>query len=133
MRAIAGYEVLPSLLVFGAAGVVRGVGENHAISVCGLVANSPSAPLVGKATRFNPVKETVYGVSIGGGAQFKVTDQASLRVEYLRDTATMRIPETVPVSFGGTIGNQTTSSLTTSGDKLKFIKESWRGSVIYKF
>lgn len=133
LRAIAGYEVLPSLMVFGAAGVMRGVGENHAISTSGLVAASPSAPLVGKATVFNPVSKTVYGASFGGGAQFKVTEDVSLRMEYLRDTATMRIPTTQPVSFGGTIQNQTTNSGMTSGDKLKFINESWRGSVIYKF
>lgn len=131
-RGILGYEVLPSLLVFGSAGWVRGVGEFDAVSNSGVVASSPSAPLVGKATISHHTMKTVYGSSFGGGIQYKLLEKLSLRVEYLRDFATMRF-RAGGAGFGGTIGNQTTNAFISSGDKETFVNESWRVSAIYQF
>ncbi len=132
LRAIVGYEVLPSLLVFGAGGVMRGVGEFDAVSNSGVVASSPSAPLVGKATISHKTVKTVYGTSFGGGIQYKLLDNLSLRVEYLYDKASMNFVAG-GAGFGGTIGDQTTNSFISSGNKETFINESWRASAIYQF
>ena len=130
LRGIVGVEVLPSLMVFGSGGVVRGEGSFQAVSASGFVASSPSAPLVGKATVSNPQTKTVWGNSIGGGVQYKMLDHFSVRVEYLRDSADMPITGG-GVGFGGTIGNQTTNFFISSGTKEKFVNESWRVALIY--
>jgi opacity protein-like surface antigen len=131
IRGIVGVEVLPSLLVFGSAGVVRGVGHFQAVSASGFVASSPSAPLVGKATVSNPQTKVVWGNSIGGGVQYRMADHFSVRVEYLRDSADMPITGG-GAGFGGTIGNQTTNFFISSGTKEKFVNESWRVALIYQ-
>lgn len=132
-RAIVGFEVLPSLMVFGSAGVARAKIEYEAVSNSGFVASPPSAPLVGKATVRKPQSEDVWANSFGGGVQYKLQEGLAIRVEYLRDSAEMSIRGAGGSGFGGTIGNQTTISFISPGTKESFVNESWRASLIFSY
>jgi opacity protein-like surface antigen len=132
LRGIVGYELLPRLLVFGAGGVSRGIGEFNSITMSGTVASSPSAPLVGAATVSRNFKRVIWGPTIGAGIQYKVFDHLSLRFEYMHDWASQKI-RVGGVGFGGTIGDQTTNSFISSGDKQSFETSYWRASAIFQF
>lgn len=133
IRGIAGFEVLPSLMVFGSAGVARARIEYDAVSASGFVASPPSAPLVGKATVSRVQSKDVWANSIGGGAQYKLEEHLAVRVEYLRDSAKINLLPTGGAGFGGTIGNQTTNSFISGGNKESFVNESWRASLILSY
>ncbi len=132
-RGIVGFEVLPSLMVFGSAGVARARVEYQAVSNSGFVASPPGAPLVGKATISRPQAKDVWANSIGGGAQYKLAEKVSVRVEYLRDSAKVNLMPTGGAGFGGTIGNQTTNAFISGGTKETFVNESWRASLIFQY
>jgi hypothetical protein len=67
-----------------------------------------------------------------GSIQYRLMDQLSLRVEYLRDSAKINF-KAGGAGFSGTIGDQTANSLISSGNRETFVNESWRASAIYQF
>lgn len=132
LRGIVGYELLPRLLVFGAGGVSRGIGEFNSITMSGSVTGSPSAPLIGAATVSRHIKKAIWGPTVGAGLQYKILDRLSLRFEYMHDWASQKI-RVGGVGFGGTILNQTTNAFISSGDKESFETSYWRASAIFQF
>lgn len=133
LRMLAGFEVTPSAMVFGSFGLAHGEGAVTAVSNGGIVTSSPSAPLLGKATVSRDMRpESILGTTIGGGAQFKMTENILLRAEYLRDRFGMTFA-LGGSGFGGTIGTVTTNAFISSGSRAQFINETLRASMLYRF
>jgi opacity protein-like surface antigen len=134
LRGTAGIALTPSLMAFGAAGLAFGEGTIEGVRSNGIIASSPSSPLVGAATvrRTSNISD-MTGWSLGGGVEFKVAPNFIIRGEYIYDdygTSTQR-----PVGgagFGGTIGTTTTNSFISTGDKVDVINETVRVSLIYR-
>lgn len=132
-RFIGGFEINPSLMIFGAAGWAEGLGYMGAVTTTGMVASPGLPPIAGRASvsRFEKPRK-ITGRTFGGGVQFKATEHVLLRVEYLRDTFERDIFSD-GAGFGGTIGDTTVNTFVSAGKKMKFVNDSWRAAVIYQF
>ena len=135
VRATAGYEITPALLGFVSGGLAIGKSSDvYGASIFGAVASSPSAPLVGAATvQRSGLSETIYGFSIGGGAEIKVSEHLRLRTEYLYDKYKSIDIAVGGAGFGGTIGDITTNSFVSPGNKVDVSNQTVRLTAIYQF
>ncbi|MDX8540529.1 outer membrane beta-barrel protein [Mesorhizobium abyssinicae] len=135
VRLKAGYEVTPALMAFVSGGLAIGRSPDQiGAGAFGFVANSPSSPLLGAATvlRSN-MAETVYGASIGGGLEMKVSENLRLRGEYLYDKYKSLDIAVGGAGFGGTIGDITTNSFVSPGTKVDMSNQTVRLTAIYQF
>jgi opacity protein-like surface antigen len=132
---MAGFVITPQLSGFVTIGKSYGtVSGSIGTSSGGLVISSPSAPLAGAATvtrTFAP--ENLIGNTIGGGFEFKATDDLSVRGEYLRDTYTWSHLPIGGAGFGGTIGNVTTNGFAAASNVHQIVNEAYRVSLVYRF
>lgn len=135
VRATAGYEITPALLGFVSGGLAIGKSPDlYGASIFGAVASSPSAPLVGAATvTRSGLSKTIYGFSIGGGAELKVSEHLRLRTEYLYDKYKSVDIAVGGAGFGGTIGDITTNSFVSPGNKVELSNQTVRLTAIYQF
>jgi opacity protein-like surface antigen len=136
VRAVGGLEITPTLMGFLAGGLAIGKSpDTVGAQSGGIVASSPSAPLVGAAAPSRSgLSEYIYGYSIGGGIQMKAGGGLRLRAEYLYDRYPTTDFEGVSgAGFGGTIGEITTNGFTNPGDKIDIDSHSVRLSAIYQF
>lgn len=135
LRLMAGFVITPQLSGFFSIGKSYGVVSGSiGASSGGFVIAPPSAPLVGAATvarNFSP--ETLIGNTIGGGFEFKATDDLSIRGEYLRDTYSWSHAPIGGAGFGGTIGNVTTNGFAAAASKHEIVNEAYRVSLVYRF
>lgn len=135
LRLMAGFVITPQLSGFFSIGKSYGVVSGSiGTSSGGFVISPPSAPLVGAATvarAFTP--ENLIGNTIGGGFEFKATDDLSIRGEYLRDTYTWSHRPIGGAGFGGTIGNVTTNSFAAASSVHEIVNEAYRVSLVYRF
>lgn len=135
VRLKAGYEVTPALMAFVSGGLAIGRSPDEiGASVLGFVASSPSAPIVGAATvRRSGMAKTIYGASIGGGLEMKVSENLRLRTEYMYDRYKSQDIAVGGAGFGGTIGEITTNSFVSPGDKIELSNQTVRLTAIYQF
>ncbi|MFZ2101736.1 MAG: hypothetical protein WAU86_14340 [Oricola sp.] len=135
VRAIAGAEVTPSLMGFVSGGIAIGrSGDRIGVTTGGIVAHSPSSPLIGVATvSRGGMEEIMYGYTIGGGAQFKASRNLMLRAEYIYDDYGTRDIAVGGAGFGGTLDDVTTNSFASIGNQLKYSSHAVRLSAIFKF
>ena len=136
IRAKLGYEITPALLAFVTGGVAIGRSPDYfSASASGFIASSPSAPLVGAATvSRGDLEQTLYGYSIGGGLEAKLSRHFRLRTEYIYDDYGSF--ETKPIGgagFGGTIGNLTTNSFVSTGNEFDLSSQTVRVTGIVQF
>ncbi len=135
LRLMAGFVITPQLSGFFSIGKSYGVVSGSlGASSGGVVISSPSAPLVGAATvTRNFAPENLIGNTIGGGFEFKTTDDLSIRGEYLRDTYSWSHAPIGGAGFGGTIGNITTNGFAMAAAKHEIVNEAYRVSLVYRF
>ena len=135
VRATAGIEVTPNTLAYFAGGLAIGQSpDTISARASGLVASSPSAPLVGQATvTRNGMSETLYGYTLGGGIEVKAGGGLSLRTEYIYDNFGHRDIAVGGAGFGGTIGELTTNSFASPGNRIEYSSQAVRVSAIYQF
>lgn len=135
LRLMAGFVITPQLSGFFTIGKSYGVVSGSiGTSSGGVVISPPSAPLVGAATvtrTFAP--ENLIGNTIGGGLEFKATDDLSIRGEYLRDTYTWSHLPIGGAGYGGTIGNVTTNGFAAASNVHQIVNEAYRVSLVYRF
>lgn len=135
LRLMAGFVITPQLSGFFSVGKSYGVVSGRiGTSSGGVVISPPSAPLVGAATvarDFAP--QNLVGNTIGGGFEFKATDDLSIRGEYLRDTYTWSHAPIGGAGFGGTIGNVTTNGFASASSVHQIVNEAYRVSLVYRF
>ncbi|MBQ3333869.1 MAG: outer membrane beta-barrel protein [Thermoguttaceae bacterium] len=135
LRLMAGFVITPQLSGFFSYGKSYGtVSGSIGSSSGGLVISPPSAPLAGAATvtrTFAP--ENLIGTTIGGGFEYKATDDLSVRGEYLRDTYTWSHLPIGGAGFGGTIGNVTTNGFAAASNVHQIVNEAYRVSLVYRF
>lgn len=135
LRLMAGFVFTPQLSGFVTIGKSYGVvAGSIGTSAGGIVSSPPSAPLVGAATvtrTFAP--ENLIGNTIGGGFEFKATEDISIRGEYLRDTYSWKHRPIGGAGFGGTIGTVTTNSFAAAASEHQIVNEAYRVSLVYRF
>jgi opacity protein-like surface antigen len=135
LRLMAGFVITPQLSGFFSIGKSYGVVSGSlGTSAGGIVSVPPSSPLVGAATvtrTFAP--ENLIGNTIGGGFEFKATDDLSVRGEYLRDTYSWKHRPIGGAGFGGTIGTVTTNSFAAAASEHQIVNEAYRVSLVYRF
>ena len=134
LRLMGGFVITPQLSGFFSYGKSYGtVAGSIGSSAGGFTISPPSAPLLGAASvtqTFAP--ENLIGTSIGGGFEFKATDELSIRGEYLRDTYTWSHLPIGGAGFGGTIGNITTNSFAAASNVHQIVNEAYRVSLVYR-
>lgn len=134
LRLMGGFVITPQLSGFFSYGKSYGtVAGSIGSSAGGFTISPPSAPLLGAASvtqTFAP--ENLIGTSIGGGFEFKATDDLSIRGEYLRDTYTWSHLPIGGAGFGGTIGNITTNSFAAASNVHQIVNEAYRVSLVYR-
>lgn len=135
VRATAGVEVTPNMLAYFAGGLAIGKSpDSISARASGMVASSPSAPLVGQATVTRAgIGKTVYGYTLGGGVEVKAGGGMSLRTEYIYDHFNGQDIAVGGAGFGGTIGELTTNSFASPGDRINYSSQAIRISAIYQF
>lgn len=135
LRLMAGFVITPQLSGFFSIGKSYGVvAGSLGVSSGGIVSVPPSAPLVGAATvtrTFAP--DNLIGNTIGGGFEFKATEDLSIRGEYLRDTYSWKHRAGAGAGFGGTIGTVTTNGFAELASEHKIVNEAYRVSLVYRF
>lgn len=134
VRGVVGMEMTPTLLGFVAGGLAIGKSPDViGATAGGFIASSPSSPLLGAATvtRSN-MAETIYGYSIGGGVEVKTGGGFSLRAEYLYDRYKSHDIAVGGAGFGGTIGELTTNSFSSPGNRVDLSSHAIRLSAIYQ-
>lgn len=70
---------------------------------------------------------------IGGGTEVKVSEHLRLRTEYLYHQYKSRKIAVGGAGFGGTIGDITTNSFVSPGNKVELSKQTVRLTAIYQF
>ncbi|MFT6672975.1 MAG: opacity protein-like surface antigen [Afipia broomeae] len=134
LRLMGGFVITPQLSGFFSYGKSYGtVSGSIGSSAGGFTISPPSFPLLGAATvtrTFAP--ENLIGTSIGGGFEFKATDDLSIRGEYLRDTYTWSHLPIGGAGFGGSIGNLTTNSFAAASNVHQIVNEAYRVSLVYR-
>lgn len=135
IRGIVGVELTPTVLGFAAGGIAFGKSPDLiGATAGGLIASSPSAPLVGAATvTRSGMAERIYGYSIGGGVEVKTGGGFSVRAEYLFDKYKSHEIAVGGAGFGGTIGELTTNSFVSPGNRVNLSSHAIRVSAIYQF
>lgn len=135
LRLMAGFVITPQLSGFFSIGKSYGVVSGSiGASSGGFVISPPSAPLVGAATvTRNFAPQNLIGNTIGGGFEYKATDDLSIRGEYLRDTYTWSHLPIGGAGFGGTIGNVTTNGFAAASNVHQIVNEAYRVSLVYRF
>lgn len=135
LRLMAGFVITPQLSGFLSIGKSYGVVSGRiGASSGGVVSSSPSAPLVGSATvTRNFAPDDLIGNTIGGGFEFKATEDLSIRGEYLRDTYAWKHLPIGGAGFGGTIGTVTTNGFAEAAREHKIVNEAYRVSLVYRF
>lgn len=135
LRLMAGFVITPQLSGFFSIGKSYGVVSGSiGASSGGFVISPPSAPLLGAATvTRNFAPQNLIGNTIGGGFEFKATDDLSIRGEYLRDTYTWSHLPIGGAGFGGTIGSVTTNGFAAASRVHEIVNEAYRVSLVYRF
>ncbi len=137
VRGLVGLTATPQFMGFIAAGLAIGRSPAYVSATDGgIVAHSPSAPLVGVArvTR-SGIAKTIYGFTIGGGFEVKASPNLRLRAEYLYDRYNPLNFSLGGAGFGGTIGTVTTNSFAgiSSGSAFDIDTHTIRVSAVYQF
>ncbi len=128
LRAIAGFEITPSLMGFVSGGAAFARSNDVGAHVGFTLTSSPGTPVITSANSISPNKLLV-GTSFGGGIQAKVTPNIVARLEYLQDRYSLDVdPAAVQATVNGNF-----LSMNTPGGKANIINETIRGSLIYRF
>jgi opacity protein-like surface antigen len=135
VRGVVGVELTPTVMGFVTAGLAVGKSPDLiGATGGGIVASSPSSPLIGAATvSRSGLAETIYGYTIGGGIQAKVGNGLIIRGEYVYDQYPGTGIAVGGAGFGGTIGDLTTNSFTSPGDTVDYSSHAIRLAAIYQF
>jgi opacity protein-like surface antigen len=123
-------------LGFVTGGVAIGRSPDYfSASANGFIASSPSAPLVGAATvSRGDLEQTLYGYSIGGGLEVKMSRNFRLRTEYIYDDyGSFETKLIGGAGFGGTIGDLTTNSFVSTGNEFDLSSQTVRVTGIFQF
>ncbi|HZO46195.1 MAG TPA: hypothetical protein VFB68_09905 [Xanthobacteraceae bacterium] len=129
VRAIVGADISPRLMAFIAGGLAIGQLGNGGIQAGAFLTESPfGAVITGAATTYG--QRTLYGKSVGGGAQIKISESLIGRLEYLHDSYTGPTPTAFSISAmpSGTEGVTTT----VNPQRMRLVNESVRASLIYR-
>jgi opacity protein-like surface antigen len=129
VRAVLGYELNPRAMGFVAAGAAIGEGVWRGIFAEAAVEGASSTS---QAT-FDPVRETMVGYSIGGGAQIKATERIVIRGEALFDFYSDFDVNDVSVGAGSSNGTDSVNSNIDTGGSVRFRNTTVRLSLIYRF
>lgn len=129
LRGIVGLSATPRLLTFVGLGVAIAKSDPRGLYVRGNVDD-----LLGAAAVSRDNAETIYGASLGIGAQYKLNPKLTLRAEVVHDRFNHKIDPIGGVGFGGTAGDGTTiNSFYSSGDKVKIESTTLRIAAIWEF